>query len=132
MTPYKFQNQATQDDWVKFAEEVMPKIKAIGDRVPKMPNPQHQELEELLRYAMEVQFKVAKWLGKMEYFYEIAISESMMEVWEKDTKRSTTMIKAEVDGRVANITSALAVMKYTWKAIETCVMASQSLLKRAP
>ena len=132
MNRYEFHDPETQKAWIDFNSVIYPQIKAIAEVIPKRPNPNTQELEETIRLLLEFSFKVARWLGKAEYFYEIAHAESMMEVWEEDKKRQSTLIKAEVDGRIANVTGMVAKCKYTWKALEMAVMGCQSLLRRMP
>lgn len=132
MNRYTFHDPETQKAWENFNSVIYPQLKAIGDKVPKRANPNEQEIEELIRSLMEYSFQVARWLGNLEYFHETAYAETMMEVWEKDKKKQSTLIKAEVDGKIANVTAMLGKGKHTWKALELCLTGAQSLLRRMP
>ena len=132
MNRYTFHDAETQTAWENFNSVIYPQLKEIGDKIPKRPNPKSEEIEECIRVLMEYSFQVARWLGNLEYFYEVAHSEAMMDIWEKDKKRQSTLIKSEVDGRIANVTAMVAKGKHTWKAIELSLMGAQSLLKRMP
>ena len=129
---FKFSDPEIQKAWEGFNQVILPELFKIGDKVPKHPSPKSQDVEESIRALMECSFNVAKWIGNLEYYWDVAHSQAMMEVWERNPKASTTMIKSEADGMVANVTGILAKAKHTYKAIELSLMGCQSSLKRMP
>lgn len=132
MGDYQFKNGEIQARWLAFHIEADKKLRAVNAKIPKDLTLRTRNIESIIENLMEEQFEIAKLLAKVEYFYETASSEAIMEAYEKDPKMSTTIIKAKAEGEIANLTALMSYGKFVWQGIERALMSAQSLYKKAP
>ncbi len=132
MNIYKFNEEEVQKEWEAFRPLVYRALREIGEHMPKRPNPKSQEIEELIRYIMDKRFEVSEHMGKIEEFRDLAYAEVMMDLWEANPKQSTTLMKAEADGKISSVTGLHAFTKHIWSSLEGAMMGAQSLLRAMP
>ena len=130
--PYQFKSAEIEAQWIVFCPKAGAKLRVIQAKVPKDLPTRTKSLEEIIENLMSVQFDIAETMAQIEYYYEVANAEAVMEIYEKNPKASTTLIKIEAGGEVAQITALLAYSKFVWSGIERALMSAQSLLKRCP
>jgi hypothetical protein len=127
-----FKDEKIQSEWLDFNVSAYEKIKALSAKVPHDLNTRTKGIEQIIETLMQEQFEIAETLATIKYFYDVAYAEAVMERYEENPKMSTTLIKAEAEGDVAQITQLNAYGSHIWQAIERALMSAQSLLKRVP
>ena len=132
MTPYTFTDKQVQDEWRKFAEPTYNALREIRDHLPKRPNPDKHELDELIVYIMDKTQDVAEWLGKLESFRDVAMAEVMLRIENDRPGGSTTLSKIQAKGETAQITAILAHAHNVWSSLSGTLMGAQSMLRKLP
>jgi hypothetical protein len=129
---YIFENAEIQARWKTFYPETWKMLRALKAKMPNDINTRTKDIESIIEWIMTENEKMADLVAQIGQFRDVAYSEAMMKIYEEFPKQSTTLIKAESDGLISQVTYLLAYAENLWKMLERNGMLAQSLLRRQP
>lgn len=132
MKDYVFEDKQLQAKWITFYPETWKMLHSLKSKMPTDINSRTKDIENIIEIIMIENEKMSDVLAQVGQFREVAYSEVMMNIYEQDPKRSTTLMKAETDGIISQVTYLLAFAENVWKVLERNGMLAQSLLRRMP
>jgi calcineurin-like phosphoesterase len=132
MKIFTFHDPDIQEKWLVFEPAVKEILNGINAEVPKDVNHRTKGIESIIETLMDKQFPITRLMGRIEYFVNVANAQAVMDIYEKNPKCSTTIIKAQAEGEISELIALQAYAKYLWQAMERALISAQALMKRLP
>ena len=131
MKPYTFSDKAVQEKWADYYPKTWKALKEMKMKMPEL-NSRTRDLERIIEWIMQENENLAEVLAQIQQFMDLAHAESMMRFREAAPKESTTIIGAQSDGEISQVTFLLGYATNLWKTLDRNGINAASLLKRQP